>query len=177
MSAVLRTQTTGERRGFMKALAGRSDDRILGFTMIGAEAGEVIAVVQTAMLPGLPTRAFATPFLRTPLRIKKVRSLGRPSRYSDILGGMSTNDHRHNSSGAVLRNAETIVIVTLSMIPHIDLLWHMGCSISLCNSRHMNQGVLEVRLVLTRILFVAMKRVLEIFPTIFRVHLGDVSNH
>ena len=59
---------------------------------------------------------------------------------------MSTNDHRHNSSGAVLRNAETIVIVTLSMIPHIDLLWHMGCSSSLCNSRHMNQGVLEVAL-------------------------------
>jgi hypothetical protein len=51
---------------------------------------------------------------------------------------MSTNDHRHNSSGAVLRNAETIVIVTLSMIPYIDLLWHMGCSGSLCNSRHMN---------------------------------------
>jgi hypothetical protein len=24
------------------------------------------------------------------------------------------------------------VIITLSMIPHIDLLWHMGCSGSLC---------------------------------------------
>jgi pyruvate/2-oxoglutarate dehydrogenase complex dihydrolipoamide dehydrogenase (E3) component len=58
MSAVLRTQTTGERQGFMKALVGRSDDRILGFTMIGAEAGEVIAVVQTAMLPGLPYTGF-----------------------------------------------------------------------------------------------------------------------
>src|SRR5215470_16201085 len=33
MSAVLRTQTTGEREGFMKALVGGSDDRILGFTM------------------------------------------------------------------------------------------------------------------------------------------------
>ena len=28
----------------MKALVGASDDRILGFTMIGAEAGEVTAV-------------------------------------------------------------------------------------------------------------------------------------
>jgi pyruvate/2-oxoglutarate dehydrogenase complex dihydrolipoamide dehydrogenase (E3) component len=37
----------------MKALIGESDDRILGFTMIGAEAGEVMAVVQTAMLAGL----------------------------------------------------------------------------------------------------------------------------
>jgi pyruvate/2-oxoglutarate dehydrogenase complex dihydrolipoamide dehydrogenase (E3) component len=38
----------------MKALIGESDDRILGFTMIGAEAGEVMAVVQTAMMAGLP---------------------------------------------------------------------------------------------------------------------------
>src|SRR5207244_8062868 len=49
-SAVLRTQTSDERQGFMKALVGGSDDRILGFTMIGAEAGEVMAAVQTAML-------------------------------------------------------------------------------------------------------------------------------
>src|SRR4029450_4879992 len=49
-SAVLRTETTDETRGFIKALVGASDDRILGFTMIGAEAGEVMAVVQTAML-------------------------------------------------------------------------------------------------------------------------------
>ena len=41
MSAVLRAQTTDERQGFMKALVSASDDRILGFTMIGAEAGEV----------------------------------------------------------------------------------------------------------------------------------------
>jgi pyruvate/2-oxoglutarate dehydrogenase complex dihydrolipoamide dehydrogenase (E3) component len=53
MSAVLRTQTTDETDGFMKALVG-SDDRILGFTMIGAEAGEVMTVVHTAMLADLP---------------------------------------------------------------------------------------------------------------------------
>ena len=54
MSAVLRTRTTGEKQGFMKVLVGASDDRILGFTMVGAEAGEVMAVVQTAMLADLP---------------------------------------------------------------------------------------------------------------------------
>lgn len=54
MSAVLRTEATGETRGFMKVLVGASDERILGFTMIGAEAGEVMAVVQTAMLANLP---------------------------------------------------------------------------------------------------------------------------
>jgi pyruvate/2-oxoglutarate dehydrogenase complex dihydrolipoamide dehydrogenase (E3) component len=54
MSSVLRAQTTDERQGFMKALVSGSDDRILGFTMIGAEAGEVLATVQTAMLAGMP---------------------------------------------------------------------------------------------------------------------------
>jgi pyruvate/2-oxoglutarate dehydrogenase complex dihydrolipoamide dehydrogenase (E3) component len=54
MSNVLRAQTTGETQGFMKALIGATHDRILGFTMIGAEAGEVVATVQTAMLAALP---------------------------------------------------------------------------------------------------------------------------
>uniref|UniRef100_UPI0031D72DAB FAD-dependent oxidoreductase n=1 Tax=Inquilinus sp. TaxID=1932117 RepID=UPI0031D72DAB len=53
MAAVLRTQATDETQGFLKALVG-DDDRILGFTMIGAEAGEVMAAVQTAMLTGQP---------------------------------------------------------------------------------------------------------------------------
>jgi pyruvate/2-oxoglutarate dehydrogenase complex dihydrolipoamide dehydrogenase (E3) component len=54
MNAVLRTEATDETRGFMKVLVDASDERILGFTMIGAEAGEVMAVVQTAMLANLP---------------------------------------------------------------------------------------------------------------------------
>ena len=54
MKAVLRAQAAGQTEGFMKALVGESDDRILGFTMIGAEAGEVMAVVQTAMMADLP---------------------------------------------------------------------------------------------------------------------------
>jgi len=53
MSAVLRTEATDEKQGFMKALVG-TDDQILGFTMIGSEAGEVMAAVQTAMLANLP---------------------------------------------------------------------------------------------------------------------------
>jgi len=54
MEAVLRTHTTDETRGFMKVLVAAGDDRILGFTMIGSEAGEVMAAVQTAMLADLP---------------------------------------------------------------------------------------------------------------------------
>jgi pyruvate/2-oxoglutarate dehydrogenase complex dihydrolipoamide dehydrogenase (E3) component len=54
MKAVLRAQATGETEGFMKALVAESDDRILGFTMIGAQAGEVMAVVHTAMMANMP---------------------------------------------------------------------------------------------------------------------------
>jgi pyruvate/2-oxoglutarate dehydrogenase complex dihydrolipoamide dehydrogenase (E3) component len=54
MSSVLRTATTGETQGFMKALVSDSDDRILGFAMIGSEAGEVMAAVEIAMLGNLP---------------------------------------------------------------------------------------------------------------------------
>ena len=52
MKAVLRTRTTSQTAGFMKALVD-PQDRIAGFTMIGSEAGEVMAVVQAAMLGGL----------------------------------------------------------------------------------------------------------------------------
>jgi pyruvate/2-oxoglutarate dehydrogenase complex dihydrolipoamide dehydrogenase (E3) component len=54
MAAVLRARTIDETKGFMKALVAADSDRILGFAMIGPEAGEVTAVVQTAMLAGLP---------------------------------------------------------------------------------------------------------------------------
>ena len=48
---------TSETRGFMKALIVKNSDQILGFTMFCVEAGEVIAVVQTAMLSGMPYTA------------------------------------------------------------------------------------------------------------------------
>jgi pyruvate/2-oxoglutarate dehydrogenase complex dihydrolipoamide dehydrogenase (E3) component len=53
MAMVLRTHTLSQTRGFMKALIG-ADDRILGFTAFGAEASELMAVAQTAMVGGLP---------------------------------------------------------------------------------------------------------------------------
>jgi len=53
MSKVLRTLATDESLGFMKVLVGANHDRILGFTMIGSEAGEVMAAMQTAILADL----------------------------------------------------------------------------------------------------------------------------
>jgi Pyridine nucleotide-disulphide oxidoreductase, dimerisation domain len=52
MAVVLRTHTLSQTRGFAKALIG-AYDRILSFTAFGAEASEMMAVVQTAMVGGL----------------------------------------------------------------------------------------------------------------------------
>ena len=54
MNDVLRVQAVDARPGLMKVLVSASDDRILGFTMLGPEAGEVMAAVQAAMLAELP---------------------------------------------------------------------------------------------------------------------------
>ena len=54
MNHVLRTAATDETDGFMKVLVSSNDDRIVGFTMLGSEAGEVMAAVQTAILARLP---------------------------------------------------------------------------------------------------------------------------
>lgn len=54
MDAVPRARTMSARRGFMKCLVSGIDDSILGFAMIGERAGEVMAVVQLAMLGNLP---------------------------------------------------------------------------------------------------------------------------
>ena len=75
MSAVLRTHTTGETAGFMKALVEASGDRILGFTMIGTEAGEVVAAVQTAMLGGLPYTVLRDAILAHPTMAEGLNSL------------------------------------------------------------------------------------------------------
>jgi pyruvate/2-oxoglutarate dehydrogenase complex dihydrolipoamide dehydrogenase (E3) component len=53
MSSVLRTEATAETQGFMKVVVAGDDDRILGFTMIGSQADEVMVAVQTAMLATL----------------------------------------------------------------------------------------------------------------------------
>jgi pyruvate/2-oxoglutarate dehydrogenase complex dihydrolipoamide dehydrogenase (E3) component len=75
MGAVLRTRTTGETRGFMKALLDARTDRILGFTMFGPEAGEVMAAVQTAMLAGMPYTGFRDAILAHPTMAEGLNAL------------------------------------------------------------------------------------------------------
>ena len=75
MTEVLRTRTTGESTGFMKVLVEAAGDRILGFTMIGAEAGEVMSAVQTAMLGGLPYTVFRDAILTHPTMAEGLNGL------------------------------------------------------------------------------------------------------
>jgi pyruvate/2-oxoglutarate dehydrogenase complex dihydrolipoamide dehydrogenase (E3) component len=75
MAAVLRTRTLGETRGFMKALVNARNDRILGFTMFGPEAGEVMAVVQTAMLAAMPYTGLRDAILAHPTMAEGLGSL------------------------------------------------------------------------------------------------------
>ena len=55
IDVVPRARTLSQRKGFMKALVAKDSDRILGFAMLGINAGEVMSVVQMAMLGGLPS--------------------------------------------------------------------------------------------------------------------------
>ena len=54
MVKVRRAHTLSETRGFLKALISADSDEILGMTAFAAEAGEVMSVVQTAMLGQMP---------------------------------------------------------------------------------------------------------------------------
>jgi pyruvate/2-oxoglutarate dehydrogenase complex dihydrolipoamide dehydrogenase (E3) component len=65
IDAVLRSRTTSETRGFMKALIG-PDDRVLGFTAFGTQAGDVLAVVQLAIAAGLPYETLRDAILTHP---------------------------------------------------------------------------------------------------------------
>jgi len=59
MGAFLRTRTHGQMDGFAKALVEADGDRILGFTALGAGAGELLPVVQLAMKLGVSYKEIA----------------------------------------------------------------------------------------------------------------------
>jgi pyruvate/2-oxoglutarate dehydrogenase complex dihydrolipoamide dehydrogenase (E3) component len=65
-SVVPRARTLGETRGLLKAVIDARSNEILGFAMLAAEAGEVTAVVQMAMLGGLPFTALRDGVLAHP---------------------------------------------------------------------------------------------------------------
>lgn len=54
VTAIPRARTVGQLEGVWKAVVDRGTGQILGVSLLGHEASEVIAVVQMAMLGGLP---------------------------------------------------------------------------------------------------------------------------
>lgn len=52
--AIPRAVTSGETRGYLKAVVDAQSDRILGASILAANGGEVMAVIQVAMQAGLP---------------------------------------------------------------------------------------------------------------------------
>jgi NADPH-dependent 2,4-dienoyl-CoA reductase/sulfur reductase-like enzyme len=101
-SAVLRTETTDETQGLMKALVGGSDDRILGFAMIGAEAGEVLAPVQTAMLADLPYPKLRDAILAHPTMAEGARLAVR-----ECAAAVCPTGHAATGIGNLMRACDT----------------------------------------------------------------------
>lgn len=67
MTAVPRARTNGAMRGFMKVVVDAHSDQILGFTMLGTNAGEVVTAVQMAMIARLPYTAVRDSIIAHPL--------------------------------------------------------------------------------------------------------------
>jgi probable pyridine nucleotide-disulfide oxidoreductase len=67
MAAVPRARTNGATKGFMKMLIDAKSDAILGFTMLGTNAGDVVTAVQMAMLGGLPYQRVRDAIIAHPL--------------------------------------------------------------------------------------------------------------
>lgn len=57
MSSVARALEVDETRGFMKAIVDAENNQILGAAVLGVEGGEVMSVLETAMMGKLPYTA------------------------------------------------------------------------------------------------------------------------
>jgi pyruvate/2-oxoglutarate dehydrogenase complex dihydrolipoamide dehydrogenase (E3) component len=75
MSAVVRALETGETRGFMKALVDADSGQILGCAILGSEGGEIMTMIQVAMLGKLTYRAMADAIFTHPLLAEGLNSL------------------------------------------------------------------------------------------------------
>ena len=57
MNSVIRALETGETRGFMKAVVDADTQQILGCAILGVEGGEIMTIIQVAMIGKLPYTA------------------------------------------------------------------------------------------------------------------------
>jgi pyruvate/2-oxoglutarate dehydrogenase complex dihydrolipoamide dehydrogenase (E3) component len=75
MSAVIRAIETGETRGFMKAVADADSGQILGCAVLGSEGGEIMTMIQVAMLGRLTYTDMADAIFTHPLLAEGLNTL------------------------------------------------------------------------------------------------------
>ena len=75
MTYVTRAVETGETRGFMKAVVDAGNDRILGCAVLGIEGGEIMAMIQIAMLGNLPYTALRDAVFAHPTLAESLNTL------------------------------------------------------------------------------------------------------
>jgi dihydrolipoamide dehydrogenase len=75
MSHVARAIEMDETRGFMKAIVDAENDRILGCAILGINGGEIMAVLQVAMMGGLPYTAIRNGVFAHPTLAESLNNL------------------------------------------------------------------------------------------------------
>ncbi|MFG1932225.1 mercuric reductase [Mycobacterium sp. NPDC048908] len=75
MNAVIRALETGETRGFMKAIVDANSGQILGCAVLGSEGGEVMTMIQVAMMGKLTHTAMADGIFAHPLLAEGLNTL------------------------------------------------------------------------------------------------------
>jgi pyruvate/2-oxoglutarate dehydrogenase complex dihydrolipoamide dehydrogenase (E3) component len=75
MNAVVRALETGETRGFMKAIVDANSGQILGCAVLGSEGGEIMTMIQVAMLGKLTYNDMADAIFTHPLLAEGLNSL------------------------------------------------------------------------------------------------------
>ena len=75
MTEVARAIETDETRGFMKAVVDAETDQILGCAILGVEGGEIMAVLEVAMLGKLPYTTLCDAVLAHPTLAESLNNL------------------------------------------------------------------------------------------------------
>jgi probable pyridine nucleotide-disulfide oxidoreductase len=73
--AVPRARTTGQMDGLLKATIEKSTQRILGCTILAAEAGEMIGTVQAVMMAQMPATTLRDAVLSHPTMVEGFNAL------------------------------------------------------------------------------------------------------
>ncbi|TWV97374.1 mercuric reductase [Chitinophaga pinensis] len=75
MTRVARAIETGNTQGFMKAVINSNDDKLLGVAILGPEGGEVMSVMQMAMLGGITATQLREMIFAHPLYAESINNL------------------------------------------------------------------------------------------------------